>query len=84
MGQPDCSRWHVAAGLSGIDTLDRRDERRDDRDRNGNREDRQGHMNGSSAAPVEIVVHGQHLPLVVLAKAAVALKLRYRPPGTHG
>jgi hypothetical protein len=41
-------------------------------------------MNGSSAAPVEIVVHGQHLPLGVMAKAAVTPKMRYRPPGTHG
>ena len=59
--QPRRSRWHIAAGQSRIDTMDRRGERCDYRDRKDSGEDRQTHMRTPPAAPVEIVVHGQHL-----------------------
>src|SRR5260370_22235670 len=62
MGQPGGSRWQIAAGLSRIDTMDGRSERRDYRNRNDSRENRQSHMRTPPVAPVEIVVHGQHLP----------------------
>jgi hypothetical protein len=62
MSQPNRSRWQIAAGLSRIDTMDRRSERRDYGNRNDSCEDRQSHMRTPSVAPVEIVVHGQHLP----------------------
>jgi hypothetical protein len=42
--------------------MDRRRERRDDRSRNNNGEDRQNEMRAPLIAPIEIVVHGQHLP----------------------
>jgi hypothetical protein len=59
--QPRRSRWHIAAGQSRIDAMDRRGERRDYRNRKDSCEDRQSHMRVPSVAPVEIVVHGQHL-----------------------
>jgi hypothetical protein len=59
--QPSRSRWQIAAGLSGIDTMDRRSERRDYRNRNDGSEYDQSHMRTPPVAPVEIVVHGQHL-----------------------
>jgi hypothetical protein len=59
--QPRRSRWRIAAGQSRIDTMDRRGERRDYCDRQDSCEDRQTHMGTPSVAPVEIVVHGQHL-----------------------
>jgi hypothetical protein len=62
MRQPDRAWWQIAAGLSCIDTMDRRRERRDDRNRNDNGEDRQNEMRAPLIAPIEIVVHGQHLP----------------------
>ena len=62
MSEPDRSRWEIAADFTRIDPADRRNERRDYRDRNENREDCQSHMSTSAAAPVEIVVHRQHLP----------------------
>ena len=61
MGQSNRSRRQIAADLSRIDMVDRGRERRDDRDRNGNGEDCQGYMRTPSVAPVEIVVHAQHL-----------------------
>src|ERR1700686_1969572 len=42
--------------------MDRRSERRDYRNRNDSCEDCQRHMRTPPVAPVEIVVHGQHLP----------------------
>ena len=59
--QPCRSRWHIATGQSRIDAMDRRGERRDYRNRKDSCEDRQSHMRMPSVAPVEIVVHGQHL-----------------------
>jgi hypothetical protein len=59
--QPRRSRWHVAAGQSRIDTMDRRGERRDYRHCQDSCEDRQTHMRTPPVAPVEIVVHGRHL-----------------------
>jgi hypothetical protein len=59
--QPCRSRWHIVAGQSRIDAMDRRGERRDYRNRKDSCEDRQSHMRMPSVAPVEIVVHGQHL-----------------------
>ncbi len=59
--QPSGSRWQIAAGLSGIDAMDGRGECSDYRNRKDSCEDRQSHMRTPSVAPVEIVVHGQHL-----------------------
>ena len=59
--QPCCSRWHIAAGQSRIDAMDRRCERRDYRNRKHSCIDRQSHMRTPPVAPVGIVVHGQHL-----------------------
>ena len=59
--QPSRSRWQIAAGLSDIDTMDGRGECSDYRNRKDSCEDRQSHMRTPSVAPVEIVVHGQHL-----------------------
>jgi hypothetical protein len=59
--QPRRSRWHIAARQSRIDAMDRRGERRNYRNRKDSCEDRQSHMRMPSVAPVEIVVHGQHL-----------------------
>ena len=57
MGQPNRSRRWIAAGLSRIDTMDRRSERRNYRNRDDNCENFQSCKSTSSAAPVEIVVH---------------------------
>jgi hypothetical protein len=62
MGQPGGSRWQIAAGLSRIDTMDGRSERRDYRNRNDSRENRQSHMRTPPVAPVEIVVHDNTFP----------------------
>jgi hypothetical protein len=59
MGQPDRPRWQIAAGLSGIDTMDSRSECCNYCGHNDNREDCQ---RASLVAPIEIVVHKQHLP----------------------
>ena len=59
--QPRRSRWHIAAGQSRIDAMDRRSERRDYRNRKHSCIDRQSHMRTPPVAPVGIVVHGQHL-----------------------
>jgi hypothetical protein len=56
--QPCRSRWHIVAGQSRIDAMDRRGERRDYRNRKNSCKDRQS---APPVAPVEIVVHGQHL-----------------------
>jgi hypothetical protein len=76
MGQSNRSRRQVASNSSCIDAMDRRHERRDDPDRNDGCEDRQSHMRAPLAAPVEIVVHGQHLPNSGLNAAALS---RFRP-----
>jgi hypothetical protein len=70
MSQPNRSRRQIAADLSRIDTMDRRGERRDDRSCNDNCEDGQGRVSASSVIPVEIVVHGQHLPKTGINAAA--------------
>jgi hypothetical protein len=80
MGQPDRSRRRIAAGRSRIDTVDGRSERRDDRNRRDNCEDFQSDMGTSSAAPVEIVVHGQHLPRPESTQARHAGSIRVSPP----
>ena len=61
MGQSDRPRWQIAVGLSGIDTMNRRSERRNYCGRNDDREDGQRHLGTSLVAPIEIV-HKQHLP----------------------
>src|SRR6266436_9817401 len=62
VGQSDRSRRQIAAGRPRIDTMDRRSECRDDRNCDDNCECFQSDMGTSSVAPVEIVVHGRHLP----------------------
>jgi hypothetical protein len=61
-GQPDRAWRQIAAGLSGIDTMDGRSERCNDHGRNDNGEDCQSRMGTPLVAPIEIVVHQQHLP----------------------
>jgi hypothetical protein len=59
VGEPHRSRWQIAAGLSRIDTMDRRSKGRNYCSRNDNCEDCQSHTGG--AYKIEIVVHRQHL-----------------------
>jgi hypothetical protein len=80
MGQPDRSRRQIAAGRSRVDTVDGRGECRDDRNCGDNCEDFQSDMGTSSVAPVEIVVHGQHLPRPESTQAQEAGSTRVSPP----
>jgi hypothetical protein len=81
MGEPNRSRRQVAGSASGIDAMDRRNEGRNDPDSNDGCEDCQGHMRAPLAAPVEIVVHGQHLQSGL--NAAALSRFRPRCRGRH-
>ena len=61
--------------------MDRRSERRDYRNSNDNCEDRQSRMSTSPAAPVEIVVHREHLPNENQRSRAVPVPLVFCRPG---